>query len=106
MLVTGVPLGGVPVTTAVLVYCPTVAMPVNTQVMLAPAASVVAGQLTLPCWLSLRPMFVSMVLPLLVMTYVHVTVLPTLRAGPVTASASKPLVYFTTLMLDGGRLKA
>ena len=70
------------------------ATPVVVHVIDSPAAKDAFGHGTEPLGLSATVTPLSGTLPVLVTTYVHVTVLPTGTVGPGALSASCPLVAF------------
>src|SRR5438876_350734 len=86
------------VTVPPFVYWQASAVPLLVQVMVAPGARVVPGQLTAPALSSFTVWFDSVTFPVLVTTYVHVTVDPTATSGPVPVSLSVPFVFFTSVM--------
>src|SRR5207249_1180250 len=86
----------------VLVYCPTAAMPLAEQVVEAFGARLAITLLPLPqliavasSLLSVTAILLNVTFPLLVTWYVHVTVEPTITAGPGALLLSVPLVFFT-----------
>ncbi len=76
-------------------YWPATAVPLAVHVIDSPMARLVCGQETATPWSSATATLERSVLPVLVTTYVHVTVEPTATVGPGAASASWPLVAFS-----------
>ncbi len=80
-----------------LAYWPTCAVPEAVQVIDSPEARVVCGQLTTTPWSSLTSTLESGSAPTFVTRYSQLTAEPTGTAGPGAASASNPLVDFSSV---------